>query len=92
MVFQEVVGTTRDQTDKLVRESVRAIPDGVHECSSFLDDDGKDFTKTLLIKFESVVQDDQLDHRLLRSGDQAPGLSIAVPREEWPRRAWRSRR
>ena len=38
--FKEAVELIWDQTDKLVREAVRAIPDGAYEASSFLDHDG----------------------------------------------------
>lgn len=58
--FQEAVKTIWDQTDKLVRESVRAIPDGVYEASSFLDNDGRDFSKTVPIKVKVEVRDDEL--------------------------------
>jgi N-methylhydantoinase B len=73
-VFQEVIEIIWDQTDKLVRESVRAIPDGVYEASSFLDDDGKDFTKTLPIKVRVVVQDDELTIDFSEVCDQVPGF------------------
>ena len=52
--------TIWDQTDKLVREAVRAIPDGVYEASSFLDDDGRVMNKTIPIKVKVVVRGDEL--------------------------------
>jgi N-methylhydantoinase B len=73
-VFQEAVEIIWDQTDKLVRESVRAIPYGVYEAFSFLDDDGKDFTKTLPIKVRVVVQDDELTIDFSEVCDQVPGF------------------
>jgi N-methylhydantoinase B len=72
--FQKAVEIIWDQTDKLVRESVRAIPDGVYEASSFLDDDGKDFTKTLPIKVRVVVRDDELTIDFSQVCDQVPGF------------------
>jgi N-methylhydantoinase B len=73
-VFQAAVETIWDQTDKLVRESVRAIPDGVYEASSFLDDDGRDFTKTLPIRVRVMVQDDELTIDFSQVCDQVPGF------------------
>jgi N-methylhydantoinase B len=72
--FLEAVRVIWDQTDKLVRESVRAIPDGDYEASSFLDDDGKDFTKTLPIKVRVVVRDDELTIDFSEVCDQVPGF------------------
>ena len=72
--FQEAVEVTWDQTDKLVRESVRAIPDGVYEASSFLDNDGRDFTKTVPIKVRVVVRDDELTIDFSQVSDQVPGF------------------
>jgi N-methylhydantoinase B len=72
--FQKAVEIIWDQTDKLVRESVRAIPDGVYEASSFLDDDGRDFTKTLPIKVRVVVAADDLTIDFSEVCDQVPGF------------------
>ncbi len=72
--FWEAVHVIWDQTDKLVRESVRAIPDGVYEASSFLDDDGKDFTKTIPIKVKVEVRDDELTIDFSEVSDQVPGF------------------
>ena len=73
-VFQDSVEVIWDQTDKLVRESVRAIPDGVYEASSFLDDDGRDLTKTLPIKVRVIVRDDELTIDFSDICDQVPGF------------------
>jgi N-methylhydantoinase B len=59
-VFLEAVKTLWDQTDMLVREAVLAIPDGVYEAASFLDDDGRDLTKTIPIKVKVEVRRDEL--------------------------------
>ncbi|HTN69915.1 MAG TPA: hydantoinase B/oxoprolinase family protein [Methylomirabilota bacterium] len=72
--FLEAVHVIWDQTDKLVRESVRAIPDGVYEASSFLDDDGRDFTKTIPIKVKVEVRDDELTIDFSEVSDQVPGF------------------
>jgi N-methylhydantoinase B len=73
-VFQDSVEVIWDQTDKLVRESVRAIPDGVYQASSFLDDDGRDLTKTLPIKVRVIVHDDELTIDFSDMCDQVPGF------------------
>ena len=73
-VFREAVETIWDQTDKLVREAVRAIPDGVYEASSFLDDDGRDMTKTIPIKVKVEVHGDELTIDFSEIADQVPGF------------------
>jgi N-methylhydantoinase B len=73
-VFLEAVETIWNQTDKLVREAVRAIPDGVYEASSFLDDDGRDFTKTIPIKVKVEVRGDELTVDFSEVADQVPGF------------------
>jgi N-methylhydantoinase B len=72
--FKEAVQVIWDQTDKLVRESVRAIPDGIYEASSFLDDDGKDFSKTVPIKVKVGVAGDDLTIDFSGVSDQVPGF------------------
>jgi N-methylhydantoinase B len=57
--FQEAVQIIWEQTDKLVRAAVRAIPPGTYEAASFLDDDGKDFTNTVPIKVKVEVRGDE---------------------------------
>jgi len=73
-VFLEAVETIWDQTDKLVREAVRAIPDGAYEASSFLDDDGRDMTKTIPIKVKVEVDGDELTIDFSEIADQVPGF------------------
>jgi N-methylhydantoinase B len=72
--FREAVELIWDQTDKLVREAVRAIPDGVYHASSFLDDDGRDFTKTIPIKVTVQVRDDELTIDFSEVADQVAGF------------------
>ncbi|MGE5302513.1 MAG: hydantoinase B/oxoprolinase family protein [Alphaproteobacteria bacterium] len=72
--FQEAVQVIWDQTDKLVRESVHAIPDGTYEASSFLDDDGKDFSKTVPIRVKVEVAGDNLTIDFSGVSDQVPGF------------------
>ena len=72
--FQEAVQTIWDQTDKLVREAVRAIPDGIYQASSFLDDDGKDFSKTVPIQVKVEVAGDNLTIDFSGVSEQVPGF------------------
>jgi N-methylhydantoinase B len=73
-VFLEAVETIWDQTDKLVREAVRAIPDGIYEASSFLDDDGRVMNKTIPIKVKVEVRGDELAIDFSEVADQVPGF------------------
>jgi N-methylhydantoinase B len=72
--FIEAVRVIWDQTDKLVREAVRKIPDGVYEASSFLDDDGKDFTKTIPIKVKVEVKGDEFTIDFSNVSEQVQGF------------------
>jgi N-methylhydantoinase B len=73
-VFLEAVETIWDQTDKLVREAVSAIPDGVYQASSFLDDDGRVMDKTIPIKVKVQVDGDELTIDFSGVADQVPGF------------------
>jgi N-methylhydantoinase B len=73
-VFLQAVETIWDQTDQLVREAVRAIPDGVYEASSFLDDDGRVLNKTIPIKVKVEVRGEELTIDFSEVADQVPGF------------------
>ncbi len=73
-IFLEAVETIWEQTDKLVREAVRAIPDGDYEASSFLDDDGRVMNKTIPIKVKVAVRGDELTIDFSEVADQVPGF------------------
>jgi N-methylhydantoinase B len=72
--FGEAVQIIWDQTDKLVRASVREVPDGVYEASSFLDDDGRDLSKTVPIKVKVEVRGEVLAIDFSEVSDQVPGF------------------
>ena len=72
--FLEAVQVIWDQTDKVVREAVRAIPDGIYEAASFLDDDGRNFTKTIPIRVKVEVCEDELTIDFSEVADQVPGF------------------
>jgi len=73
-MFLEAVETIWEQTDKLVREAVRAIPDGDYEAASFLDDDGRVMNKTIPIKVKVGVHGDELTIDFSEVADQVPGF------------------
>jgi N-methylhydantoinase B len=73
-VFREAVNIIWDQTDKVVRASVDTIPNGAYEASSFLDNDGKDFDKTVPIKVKVEVRGDELTIDFSEVSDQVPGF------------------
>jgi N-methylhydantoinase B len=77
--FQEAVECIWEQTDKLVRESVRAIPDGVYEASSFLDNDGRVMNKTVPIKIKVAVRGDELTIDYSEVSEQVPGFINCGP-------------
>ncbi len=77
--FQAAVETIWNQTDKLVRESVRAIPDGVYEASSFLDNDGRVMNKTIPINIKVEVRGDELTIDYSEVSDQVPGFINCGP-------------
>lgn len=61
------------RTEAAVRNAIRAIPDGVYEAGSFLDDDGIDLTKTLPIKVVVRVEGDEITVDLSGLADQVAG-------------------
>jgi N-methylhydantoinase B len=72
--FQGAVEEIWDQTDRLVRAAVKAIPDGTYEAESFLDNDGKDFSKTVPIKVKVEVRGDELTIDYSEVSGQVPGF------------------
>src|SRR5262245_35539020 len=72
--FQQAVHEIWRQTDKLVRDAVRAIPDGVYAAESFLDDDGRVMNKTIPLKIKVVVQGDELTVDYSEVAEQVPGF------------------
>jgi N-methylhydantoinase B len=73
-LFREAVREIWEQTDRLVRKSVGAIPDGVYRASAFLDDDGRDFTRTIPINVTVEVRGDELTIDFSEVADQVAGF------------------
>jgi N-methylhydantoinase B len=91
-VFQEAVEVIWNQTDTLVREAVRGIPTEYTRRRRFSMTTGRILPKRFPSKFESQSGTTTSPLTSPRSAIKCRGLSIAVLREEWPRRAWLSRR
>ena len=72
--FEPAVKEIWEQTDRLVRAAVRRIPDGTYEAASFLDDDGKDFAKTVPIKVKVEVRGEELTIDYSEVSGQVPGF------------------
>lgn len=72
--FQAAVQAIWTQTDKLVRAAVRAIPDGVYQAESFLDDDGRVINKPVPLKIKVGVRGDELTIDYSDIADQVPGF------------------
>ena len=54
------VATILDQCEAAIREKIVAIPDGVYEAESFLDDDGSDESRHIPIKVRVIVDGDEM--------------------------------
>ncbi len=63
-----------DQSEAAARESIRAIPDGVYEAESFLDDDGVDVGTKIPIRVKVTVTDDRMTVDLSGVSDQVRGF------------------
>lgn len=77
--FRQAVERIWDQTDKLVRESVREIPDGLYEASSFLDDDGRVMNRPVPIKVRVEARGEELTIDFSGVSDQVPGFINCGP-------------
>jgi N-methylhydantoinase B len=63
-----------DQSEATVREQIRAIPDGVYEAESFMDDDGVDHGKRIRIGVKVTVTGDTMEVDLTNVSDQVKGF------------------
>lgn len=57
----------------IARQAVRAIPDGVYEAESFMDDDGVRIGQRILIRVKAIVDGDQMTVDLTEISRQVPG-------------------
>lgn len=63
-----------DRTDKIVRRSVRSIPNGVYEASSALDNDGINLEKAVPVKVVVEVRDEEMIVDFSQVSDQVAGF------------------
>jgi N-methylhydantoinase B len=63
-----------DQSEAVARERVRAIPDGVYEAESFMDDDGINVGQRVPIVVKVTVKDDQMTVDLTGVSKQVQGF------------------
>ncbi len=63
-----------DQSEATVREQIRAIPDGVYEAESFMDDDGVDMGKRIPIGVKVTVTGDTMTVDLSNVSEQVRGF------------------
>ncbi|MFN0300695.1 MAG: hydantoinase B/oxoprolinase family protein [Burkholderiales bacterium] len=68
------IHTIMDQSEAAARESIRAIPDGVYEAESFLDDDGVDVGTKIPIRVKVTVANDRMTVDLSGVSDQVRGF------------------
>jgi len=61
------------RTETAVRNAIRAIPDGIYEASSFLDDDGIHRDRTLPVAVKVEIHGDEMTVDLSGLADQVPG-------------------
>ncbi len=78
--MEESIRAIMDQSEAQAREAVRAIPDGVYEAESQLDDDGVDEGKRVPIRVKVIVQDDEMTVDL--SGVSRPGARLLQLRRD----------
>lgn len=71
--FRGTVDLIWRRSEAAAREAIAAIPDGVYEASSFLDDDGCDFGKPVAIKVIVRVAGDEMTVDFSGVADQVRG-------------------
>ena len=59
-------------TERMMRQQIRKIPDGVYRSEGWLDDDGRNRGKRLAVKVAVIVKGDNVTVDLTGSSDQVP--------------------
>jgi len=72
-LVNECIHTMWDQCEALVREQIRAMPDGTYVAESFLDDDGVTPDKTIPIRISVIVKGETLTVDYSELAPQTPG-------------------
>ncbi|MEJ8570010.1 hydantoinase B/oxoprolinase family protein [Microbaculum marinum] len=68
------IAAIMDHSEALVRERVRAIPDGTYEAESFMDDDGVDLGRRVPIRVKVIVAGDRMTIDLTDVSKQVRGF------------------
>jgi N-methylhydantoinase B len=68
------IAAIMDQSERAARSRTRAIPDGIYEAQSFMDDDGLDPDQSIPIKVKVIVSDDRMTIDLTDVADQVRGF------------------
>jgi N-methylhydantoinase B len=68
-----------DQAEAAARERTRAIPDGVYEAESFMDDDAVDIAKRVPIRVKVIVSGDEMTVDLTDVAKQVRGFYNSGP-------------
>jgi N-methylhydantoinase B len=72
--MEQSIRAIMDSSEAQARAAVRAIPDGVYEAQSQLDDDGVDEGRRVPIRVKVIVQDDEMTIDLSGVSDQVRGF------------------
>ena len=79
-----------DQSEAVARERVRAMPDGVYEAESFMDDDGINVGQRVPISVKVTVAGDRMTVDLTGVSKQVAGFYTPASRRAIPARRSRS--
>lgn len=71
--YAEAVANVMEQGEAMARAAVRAMPDGIYEAESFMDDDGVNLGKPIPIHVRVVVEGDHMTIDLSRVSPQVAG-------------------
>jgi N-methylhydantoinase B len=75
----DCIGVLLDQAEIAARERTRAIPDGVYEAESFMDDDAVDVAKRIPIRVRVIVKGDEMTVDLTDVAKQVRGFYNSGP-------------
>lgn len=71
---RRAIARIMDQSERAARASTRAIPDGVYEATSFMDDDGVEVGNRIPIKVRVIVEGDEMTIDLTEVSRQVRGF------------------
>jgi N-methylhydantoinase B len=75
----DCIAVLMDHAEAAARERTRAIPDGVYEAQSFMDDDAVDIAKRVPIKVKVIVSGDEMTVDLTDVAKQVRGFYNSGP-------------